>query len=109
MISKVVNALLERDYRALGSCFSENCTYFDYCPALNGDQNYYIYGNVCIEMFFREKFASKRYRIAEPIIESARRASFFCEYNDGPYIFARMDIEEFDNMGLIKKAVIHPA
>ena len=103
-----MKALTDGDYKTLASCFSENCTYFDYCPSLNGRPNSYIYGNKCMEMYFRKQFISQELEIAEPLIESNDRASFFGAYG-GPYIYARVNIEEYDSSGLIKKAVVHPA
>lgn len=108
MIEKAINAMMDKDYRALASCFSEDCTYFDYCPLLNGDSGYFIYGSDCLEMFFMPKLTFGEFTVAEPVIESEKSATFFGSYN-GPYFYARFFIEEYDSAGLIKKAVIHPA
>ena len=108
MIEKVMKALTERDYKTLASCFSENCTYFDYCPSQNGKSNIFIYGNICMEMYFRKQFVLPDLEFAEPLIEGKDRASYFGAYG-GPYIYARLEIEEYDSAGLIKKAVAHPA
>jgi hypothetical protein len=108
MIEKVMKALAEKDYAALAACFSEDCTYFDYCPSLNGRPNSYIYGSVCVEMYFRKQFLLRELEVAEPQLEGENRASYFGAYG-GPYIYARLDIEEYDGGGLIKKAVAHPA
>ena len=40
MINKVLKALKEKDYVGLAQCFSKDCKYSDYCPSLNGKQNY---------------------------------------------------------------------
>lgn len=108
MIEKVISALMERDAVTLASYFSENCKYFDYCPSLNGESNTFIYGSAGLEMLFKSKFAFGAFEIAEPLIENENTASFFCSYS-GPYIFARLNIEEYDNAGLVKKIVVHPA
>ena len=108
MIEKVMDALIGKDFRTLASCFSENCQYFDYCPSLNGGSNSFIYGNDCLEMFFMQRFLSRVFEAAEPLVENESRATFFGAY-DGPYIYARFSIEEYDSEGLIKKAVVHPA
>ena len=108
MIEKVMKALTEKDSKALAECFSENCVYFDYCPSLNGKPNSFIYGNACMEMYFKKMFISEDHEVAEPLIESDTRATFFGAYS-GPYIYARLNIEEYDGSGLIKKAVVHPA
>ncbi|NLB29181.1 MAG: hypothetical protein GX823_02995 [Clostridiales bacterium] len=108
MIEKVIKALTKQDAKALAECFSENCTYLDYCPSINGKPNGFVYGSACIEMFFKKMFISEGHEVAEPVIESDTRATFFGVYS-GPYIYARFNIEELDNDGLIKKAVVHPA
>jgi len=108
MIENVINALTEKDSKALASCFSEDCRYFDYCPSLNGDPCIFIYGNECLEMFFGSKLALGDIVVAEPVIESARSANYFGAYY-GPYVYARLNIEEYDSAGLIKKVVVHPA
>jgi hypothetical protein len=108
MIRKVMKALTEKDYKTLASCFSETCRYFDYCPSQNGEQNYFVYGSDCIEMFFRNRFTFDSFEAGDPVIEDDNTASFFGAYN-GPYVFARMKIEAYDDSGLIAKAVVHPA
>ena len=107
MIERVIKALTDKNWQTLAECFSENCTFYDYCPSINGIPNSYIYGNACIEMFFKLKFISGEFEVAEPLIISDNCASFYGAYN-GPYINARLDIEEYDSSGLISKAVVHP-
>ncbi len=107
MIERVIKALTEKDYDTLAKCFSENCTYVDYCPSLTDMPNSFIHGNACMEMYFKMKFLSGDFEVAEPVIESENRATFFVAYN-GPYIYAGLNIEEYDGSGLIKKAVVHP-
>jgi hypothetical protein len=108
MIHKVMKALAEKNGLALAACFSEDCRYFDYCPSCNGEQNYFIYGSDCIEMFFRNRFTYDYLEVGDPVIEDDNTASYFGAYC-GPYVFARLRIEEYDETGLIKKVVVHPA
>ena len=103
-----MKALTEKDYDALSSCFSENCVYFDYCPSMNGRANSYIYGSACVNMHFRHLFVTEQLEVAEPFIECDNSASYFGAYG-GPYVYARLNIEEYDSEGLIEKAVAHPA
>ena len=107
MIEKAMEALTEKDHKALALCFSENCMLFDYCPSLNGMPNNFIYGNPCLEMHYKKQFFAQDMEIAEVQIEGKDRASYFGAYG-GPYIFARFEIEEYDSDGLIKKAVVRP-
>jgi hypothetical protein len=108
MIQKALKALAEKDYTSFAECFSEDCRYFDYSPACNGEENYFVYGSDCIEMFFRNRFAFDHLAVFDPVIENETTASFFGQY-DGPFVFVRFRIEEFDGAGHIKKAVVHPA
>ena len=108
VIEKVMKALTEKDYETLASCFSENCVYFDYCPSMNGNPNSYIYGSACVSMYFRRMFVTGELEVAEPMIESENSASYFGAYS-GPYVYARLSIEERDSSNRIKRAVAHPA
>jgi hypothetical protein len=107
MIDKVVDALVKKDSEALSACFSENCSYIDYCPSLHGGQNVYAYGNTGVQMASLRKFLAGELEVAEPEIENENFATFFVSYN-GPYIYAGLRIDEYDNGGLIKRAVVHP-
>lgn len=107
MIKKALMALENKDYETFAACFSEDCKYFDYCPSCNGKDNYFIYGRACIEMFFRNRFTFEHFMMSDPVVEDEKTASFFGAY-DGPYVFARFSVEEYDAAGLIKKAVVHP-
>ncbi len=108
MLEKAMKALAEKDYLTFAACFSEDCKYFDYCPSCNGEDDYYVYGNDCMEMFFRNRFTFNHLSVFDPVVENYSTANFFGSY-DGPYIFARFRIEEFNADGLIKKAVVHPS
>ena len=108
MVKKALKALSDKDYKALASCFSEDCKYFDYCPSCNGKDSYFVYGSASVEMFFRNRFTFDSLTVSDPVIENDKTASFFGAY-EGPYIFARFRIEELDDAGLIKKAVVSPA
>jgi hypothetical protein len=108
MLEKALKALESRDYKALAACFSEDGKYFDYCPSCNGKDNYFVYGSAAVEMFFRNRFTFDLLTVSDPVAESDRTASFFGAY-EGPYLFARFEIEELDAHGLIRKAVVHPA
>lgn len=109
MIEKILNALMNKDSQGLAECFTENCLYYDYCPALNGARNLYVYGNACMALIFKEMFVAGDLEIREPEIEDRDTATFFGAYY-GPYVYARLKIEEYDEAtGLIGKVVVTPA
>lgn len=108
MISKVMDALVNKDFKALSECFAKDCRYFDYCPSLNGNDNYFVYGSEAVEMFFRNRFVHNHFEVASPVIEDDRCASFF-GYYDAPFAYAKARIEEVDENGLIAKFVVSPA
>ena len=108
MIERVLEALENGDYKSFSQCFSEFGRYFDYGPANNGLENYFCYGRDFIEMFFMNRFAHDHIRIGGTKKESETSGSYFAAY-DGPYVYVRFEIEELDENGLIKRAVVHPA
>lgn len=108
MIKRILKALEAQDYRGLADCFSVDCRYFDYCPSLNGEENYFVYGREAVEMFFRNRFVHKHFEIGSPREEGPECGTFFGSY-DAPYVYARIRIEETDSDGLVKKLVVSPA
>ncbi|MBR6951200.1 MAG: hypothetical protein IKH56_05675 [Oscillospiraceae bacterium] len=107
MINKVMKALYEKDYVGLAECFSPECKYMDYCPSLNGNENYFVYGKEAVEMFFRNRFVHKHFEIASPRVEDSDTATFF-GYYDAPFVYARLRIEKRDEQGKIVKLVVSP-
>ena len=108
MIESIVKALVEKNPSMLAAAFTDDCLYYDYCPSMNGMPNIYIYGSYGMELMFKKMFVSGDIEAAEPLIESDTSASFFGSYG-GPYVYARICIEEFGADGRVKKAVVHPA
>lgn len=108
MINKVITALIEKDYQGLAECFARDCRYSDYCPSLNGKENYFLYGREAVEMFFRNRFVHNHFEAASPVIESEQSATFFGSY-DAPFVYARIRIEALADDGSIEKIVISPA
>lgn len=109
MINKLIAAMKAKDYLAVTACFedSRDVKYIDYCPINVGVDNYFLYGNHKIEMFFRDKFYNSTFYIAEERIEDDKSATFFGCYN-GKFYYGRLTIEELGENGLIKKAVVRP-
>lgn len=108
MIERVLKALETQDYTALAACFSKDGRYFDYCPALHGAQNYFVYGREAVEMFFRNRFVHQHFEIGSPRVEGPDQGSYFGAY-DGPFTYARIRIEAVDEAGLIQLLVASPA
>ncbi|MBQ8830580.1 MAG: nuclear transport factor 2 family protein [Oscillospiraceae bacterium] len=108
MINKLLKALHEKDYFGLAACFAPNCKYYDYCPSLNGHENYFVHGREMVEMFFRNRFVHNHFEIASPRAESETEGTFFGSY-DAPFVYARLRIEGTDENGLITKLVISAA
>ena len=108
MIEKLLTALCQGDYLGMAALFSRDCRYFDYCPLLNGKQGYFVYGREAVEMFFRNRFVQDHFEAASPKAEDSRTGSFFGSY-DGPFVFARLRIEELDGDGLIRRVTVCPA
>ena len=108
MIRDIVCALVNKDPTMLASFFTEDCLYYDYCPSVNGMQNIYIFGRYGMELAFKRLFVSGDFEAAEPLVEDEKTASFFGAYG-GPYVFARIHIEELEDNGRVRKAIVHPA
>ena len=108
MIEKYIEAMMNRDYKALAACFAPKCRYFDYCPIGTNRDNYHVYGRVAIEMFFHHKFTFGILAISDPVIESETSANFLVSYG-GTYLYARASIELIDEDGLIHELTVRPA
>ena len=108
MIQKLLDALEYGDEVAVSACFAEDGQFFDYCPCVNGKEAYIIYGRSGIEMLYRNLFAINRLIVSVPEADGDISGTFFGAY-EGPYVFARVSIQETDDNGLIKRAVVTPA
>lgn len=108
MIEKYIEAMMNRDYKALAACFAPKCRYFDYCPIGANRDNYHVYGRVAIEMFFRNKFTFGILSISDPVIESDTSANFLVAYG-GTYLYAQASIELATEDGLIQELTVRPA
>lgn len=115
MIKQLMNALESQDYAAVCKCFANDSfvSFIDYGPSCVGRDSFHIYGQTAIELFFRDQFYNNafentpRYLASKTRIEDEHSATYFCCYT-GKYVFVRLTIEELDNNGLIRKAVVRP-
>ena len=108
MIGKILEALCAADETALSRCFAEDGKLYDYCPCVNGGEAHIVYGREGIELLYRSLFAVRRLTAAEPAADGADTGTFFGSY-DGPFVFARLRIEELDGDGLIRRVTVCPA
>ena len=108
MIWDYINAMENKDYVALSKCFSENCRLFDYCPGNIGQENFFIYGQRAIDMFYHNRFLFRHFRITDARIVSDTQAYYYAVY-DGYHVRALATITEFSSDGLIERLVVRPA
>lgn len=108
LIRKYVNAMLSCDAAALGSLFSPDGVYIDFCPLDAGRAKYYAYGPEGIDMFFRNRFVFQSFRITSPAIISDTQAKYFAVYGNF-HLQAIATIQEFDEDGNIRSLVVRPA
>lgn len=109
MIADFVKAMENKDYQGMARCFAEGCRLFDYCPAVMGRSNSFIYGPRAVDMFYHNKFILGGFYIKDPMIEDERTANFYASYG-GPIVHVMVTIENYDpKTGLIKEMVIRPA
>lgn len=109
MIDELIDCIKTKDYKSLASLFENDrhVEYIDYCPSCVGYDNFYIYGNNAIEMFFRNKFYNNTFYIAEEQKIDNCSATFFGCYNDR-FCYCRITIENYTQEGKIVKAVVRP-
>ena len=75
-IEKYIDAIENKDYEGLGSLFTKDGHYCDYCANGTAQHDYHLYGREAISMFFRNKFLCRQYSILEPTVLSPSQAEF---------------------------------
>ena len=108
LIRQYINAMTNGDSAALGKLFAPDGIYCDFCPEDAGEPKYYAYGPEGIDMFFRNCFVFRRFRISSPIIVSDTQAYYYAVYN-GYHIRAVATIQDFSEDGEIQRMVVRPA
>ena len=114
VINEFVDAMTAKDHDALERCFSEHCTFTDYCPSMAERQNTFLYGPHSINMYFHNRFMFNGFTMLDPRITSDRTVDFVADYN-GRLIHATAEIVNYGNpeLGLeksrIKDLIIRPA
>lgn len=114
VINEFIDAMMAKDHVALANCFSEHCTFTDYCPSMADRQDTFLYGPNSINMYFHNRFMFNGFTMLDPRVTSDRTANFFVDYN-GQLVHAIAEIVNYGNAELgvdasrIKDLVIRPA
>lgn len=114
VINEFIDAMMNKDHEALADCFSEHCTFVDYCPSMADRQNTFLYGPNSINMYFHNRFMFNGFTMLDPRIIDHSSANFFVNYG-GRLVHAVAEIVTFgsaeDNPAekRIKDLVIRPA
>ena len=108
LIRQYINAMTNGDSAALGKLFAPDGIYCDFCPEDAGEPKYYAYGQEGIDMFFRNRFIFRRFKITEADIVSDTQAHYVAVYGNF-HLSAIATIQEFDADGNIRRLVVRPA
>jgi len=108
MIRQFINAMTNQDALALSKLFSSSAIFVDYCPRDAGKGLNSTYGPEAIDMFYRNRFMFRRFRITDPSIVSDTQAYYYAVY-DGYHVRALATITEFSPDGEIQRLVVRPA
>ncbi len=114
VINDFVDAMVNKDHKALAACFTQESRLIDYCPSMVKGQNSFLYGKNAIEMFFHNKFMFGGFAMSDPRIVNEHTVNFYANYN-GTIIHALAQIENCNDGSctlddsLIHELVIRPA
>lgn len=114
VINDFIDAMMRKDHEALANCFSEHCTFVDYCPSIAERQNTFLYGPNSINMYFHNRFMFNGFTMLDPRITDDSSADFIVNYG-GRLVHAVAEIATFgcsetdSSEKRIKDLVIRPA
>lgn len=77
LIRQYVNAMQAGDSIALSKLFSPDAIFVDYCPKDAGQAQISAYGPEAIDMFFRNRFIFRRFKIFDPVIVSDTQVYYY--------------------------------
>lgn len=80
----------------------------DYCPKDAGQAQISAYGPEAIDMFFRNRFIFRRFKIFDPVIVSDTQVYYYAIYGDY-HMRAVATIQGFSEDGEIQRMVVRPA
>ncbi len=106
-IEKYIEAIENKDFNALGSLFTDDGHYCDYCPNGTSQHEYHLYGKEAISMFFRNKFLFRQYAIMESRILNDEQAEFIASFG-GYYIMALVHLQSVTEDGHILRLTVRP-
>ena len=106
-IEKYIEAIENKDFNALGSLFTDDGHYCDYCPNGTSQHEYHLYGKEAISMFFRNKFGFRRYSILDAEVVNDEQAEFIANFG-GYNIMAIATVRKTDENGLIQRLTVRP-
>ena len=113
VVNEFIDAMMNKDHNALENCFSEHCTFVDYCPSLADRQDTFLYGPHSINMYFHNRFMFNGFTMLDPRVVNERTVDCFVNYG-GRLVHAIAEIVNFDgaepdSSRRIKDLVIRPA
>ncbi|MEY8231962.1 hypothetical protein AALA82_10110 [Oscillospiraceae bacterium 50-16] len=108
LIRQYVNAMQAGDSIALSKLFSPDAIFVDYCPKDAGQAQISAYGPEAIDMFFRNRFIFRRFKIFDPVIVSDTQVYYYAIYGDY-HMRAVATIQDFSEDGEIQRMVVRPA
>ena len=106
-IEKYIEAMENKDFNVLGSLFTDDGHYCDYCPNGTTQHEYHLYGKEAISMFFRNKFLFRQYSIMEANILSDTEAEFVASYG-GYLIMGLVNLQKVTENGQIQRLTVRP-
>ena len=101
-IEKYIDAIENKDYEGLGSLFTKDGHYCDYCANGTAQHDYHLYGREAISMFFRNKFLCRQYSILEPTVLSPSQAEFIACFG-GYHVMAIVTLQQLSADGHIRR------
>lgn len=106
-IEAYIEAVENKDYEELGSLFTKDGHYCDYCSNGTSQSNYHLYGKEAIAMFFRNKFLVHQYSISEATVLNDKQAEFIASFG-GYQVMAIATLQQMSADGHIMRLTVRP-
>ena len=106
-VEQYIEAVKNKDFQKLGELFTPDGHYCDYCANGTQQNEYHLYGQEAITMFFRNKFLFCQYSILEPVILNHYQAEFIAQF--GNYcVMAIVSLQQITSDGHIRRLTVRP-